>query len=154
MTVGIKMPFRIKMPFGNHKNGALFTIDAILALLAVVSVVISAFVMLHNREYRSLGDEVVMSYDLLSVLEETKALHSMAELNDTFSASLFLDALPSQVCAKLTIFTQSNASVTSVKKSGCTGSDEFSIGRAVFITADKSIYYAEMKIWKNQTQSS
>ena len=148
------MMARTKILFRNHKTGALFTIDAILALLAVISVVISAFVMLHNGEYRNLGDEAVMSYDTLSVLEETMALHSMAELNDTSSVSLFLDALPSQICAKLTILTQSNVSVASVKKSGCTGSDEFSVGRDVFITADKSIYYAEMKIWKNQTQSN
>src|SRR3989338_7390954 len=148
------MSVKIRMLFRSHKNGALFTIDAIIALLAVISVITSAFVMLHNREYRSLGDEAVMSYDSLSVLEETKALHLMAELNDTSSASLFLDSLPSQICAELTVFTQPNISVASVKKSGCTGSDELSVGRSVFITADKSTYYAEIKIWKNQTQSN
>lgn len=131
------------------KNGSIFTIDAILALLIAGTALVSSFILLTqtNENPFAVQDLATIAYDSLTVLEGSDTFFNAVKANSIGTITQFLNALPSQICGNISIYTDSNIQILSSNKANCDSTDYASIARGVFIANNTYIYYAEMKVW-------
>ena len=131
--------------FIKEKKGFVFTLDAILAILATVVILISIYSILSNVNTVNNDDLHKITLSSLAILEKNNYLSN--GVNGNFSnINNFLNSLPSQICANISLYNVDNNIINSNKKNGCSSSDNLVVGRRVFVS-DYNVYYAKMEAW-------
>ena len=133
---------------GKMNNKAIiFTLDAILAILAVSSIIIaSQFYLSKTNIFYGQQDIYKMSTDSLTVLEKSRTLENAVKASSTSAIQNYLASLPNQICATITVYDKNSVSLLSATKTDCAASDINRIARRCFISNFES-YYAEMIAW-------
>ncbi len=124
------------------KKAILFTLDALFALILAFSFFVYFsfyFSDVENILYSNI-DLLEKSNDVLAVLEKSN------NLVDSTQIQTYLDALPAQICANITVYNSGNIMQLSELKSGCTPTEENTITRRVFIS-EYNPYLAVMEAW-------
>lgn len=131
------------------KKAIIFTLDAILALLIAATLIISSLYYLSKTENIPYTEQGLykISLDILTVLEKDGTLKTAVEESSATEIQGFLDSLPVQICANITIYNTAQDNLLSVKKTACDSSEEKLFSRRVFIANSFSVYYAEMVSW-------
>jgi hypothetical protein len=130
------------------KKGMFFTIDALFALLLAFTFFIYItyyFSGYSNSAYKQM-DLSVASTDALAVLEKTSTLDSAVRALSNTQIQTYLNALPTQFCANITLYNSANLKLLSALKSGCTAAEENAIVRRVFVS-HQDPYLAVMESW-------
>lgn len=134
-----------------QKNrGIIFTLDSILALTLALSMITASLFYLGKTDDSSFDEQGLrqLSLDSLAVLEKSGTL-LLAMTTSQESLESFVDALPQQVCANITLFDAESIAQHSVQKKDCQEQEtttKKSVTRRVFIV-NHEVYYAEMRAW-------
>ena len=135
------------------RQGAIFTIDALIALGAVFSVVLALTALLHQVG----GDRSTLPFELLSqsaadigaVLESSGRLTSLVS-GDADPAQAYVDALGPGICADLALSSSGGVRLDSVRRTGCAGPDadagQIGLSRRIVPAGDAS-YLVEVRAW-------
>lgn len=134
------------------RRGALFTIDALIAGAAVISVLMAVFALLEGAGPASGPSGEALGYasmDMGQVLEEDGSLGALIS-GEPATAQEFLDALRDGLCADITVLDGDGAEVAHVAKAGCglpaDSTDEVGMARRLVPQGDAS-YVAEVRAW-------
>ncbi len=142
------MIFQNKKRKVKFKKGFFFTLDAIFALLILLSLFGFGFYYLENKN-NDFDDyaQIVFFQDVLDVVIETNILDNLILTTDSTQLSLFLNkVIPRQFCSTIKIYsTAPNVLLYSISKNDCSTSTS-SILRRMFYFEDE-IYYAEVLWW-------
>ena len=132
------------------KKGGIFTIDMLLALLVAGVILVASFALIGGKEQLT-KDAAVLAQDSLLVLESSKALANAVETNSNAQILQFLDALPSNICGNISVYSSPGLQILSGNKQGCDSSDAVDLARNAFIL-NFNVYYAEMQVWYKQNE--
>lgn len=134
------------------KKGIIFTLDALIALLFLTSALTITFFYLKQMAHEA--NEAVpdvystVAMDAMTVLEKSYGLAN--SLNGGDDIERFIDSLPSNLCANITVYSAENSIMFSREKSGCTAEQESArniyVAWRVFIV-NHSFYYAGFRGW-------
>ncbi len=136
---------KMRYIFRNNKKGLIFTIDAILALLSAIVILIVIYSILSNtninNEYQDLSK---IALDSLTVSEKNNALNSGVS-GDLSLLDNYLGALPVNICGNISLYYANQNIITSSKKPGCLINDNMVIARRVFVSNYK-MYFAKIEV--------
>lgn len=133
-------------------RGALFTLDALIAGAAVLSVLMAVSALLEGAGHS--GDSAVellgyASLDMGQVLEADGSLGALVS-GEPATAQEFLDALRDGLCADVSLLDADGAEVAHALKAGCeqpgSSAGQVSAGRRLIPAGDAS-YVAEVRAW-------
>ena len=134
-----------KIGLRKNRKGLIFTIDAILAILATIMILISVYSILSNSHFNSENNDLnKIALDSLTVLEKNDYLDQSVSGNLTMINN-FLAALPSNICGNISVYYQDKGIITSSKKPGCLISDNVVVTRRAFVFEHKT-YFAKMEV--------
>lgn len=126
-------------------KGIIFSLDVLMALL--LAVIFSTFIFFSINQSYSNYDELFLhkaAIDTLAVLREDRSLENF----DNSSILTFLNSLPAQYCANLTVYGNNDAIVYNSLKSGCSNEGKVvGVSRRVFLVNSTSVYLGEVKVW-------
>ncbi len=139
-------------------RGFVITVDAVLAAVILFTLLTISFDTLKRdgvdiQVQRELG---VLSYKIGEALETSGALSNAALSNNTSQIRSFLDGLPFNMCASVSVKSEphSTQTVFLVSKSGCSSiigqSMSTSRGFVVPSPPDANLYVATISTWVNQ----
>lgn len=131
------------------KKGIIFTIDAIIAILAAITLTAGSFYYLSQTQniQWTTADLFQISMNSLAVLELRNDLQNAVDSMSTTELDNYLNnILPVQVCADITIFNEAQSQILSTIKSGCTATAYNAVAIRSFYL-NNNIYYAEMGVW-------
>lgn len=129
------------------KKGIIFTLDVTLAVLLTLSIITASLFYLSQINLSFEDEELYrLTMDSLAVLEKSNALSESASTGSTQPINYLLESLPYNTCAKVELYDKNNVRILTVKKVGCTYSDDYLLSRRVFIAQDE-IYLAKMEAW-------
>lgn len=130
-----------------NKKALFFTLDSLFAILLAAS-----FFVYLNYYYAETSpavtpvDLITMSNDALAVLEKSDALSQSVRLMTPSLLQAYLNAMPVQVCANISIYSHAGINLLNAARAGCTSGGELSIARRVFIYHSEP-YLAKMEAW-------
>lgn len=129
-------------------KGFIFTLDAILSVI-VMSLLLTLIVLLSSQQPvdYSASDLHLIAMDTLTVLEKDRTLQNSIAANNTGAILTYLDALPSRLCANISVFTQASTLQYSVAKTNCTATGEHAVARRVFLNSNDMIFLAKIDLW-------
>ncbi len=132
-----------------NKKGIIFTIDAILAVLAALTLIAGSFYHLsqtQNIQWTE-ADRFQAAMGSLAVLELSNDLQSAVDGMTIIEIDKYLNnILPAQVCGDIRIFTEAQSEILSTTKAGCAASDYRAVAvRDLYV--NNNIYYAQMGVW-------
>jgi hypothetical protein len=133
-----------------RKKGLIFTLDGIFAILIALTLIFSSIFYLSQASSTFMNQRnlIQISQDSLTLLEKTKELKNFAETSTPANIQSYLDSLPYQICAKLSIESSAGIQLQELSKSGCGNSAYSSVTeRRVFVANSFTTYYAEMEAW-------
>ncbi|HLD42467.1 MAG TPA: hypothetical protein VJB08_00580 [Candidatus Nanoarchaeia archaeon] len=126
------------------KNGFIFTLDALLAVLIGGILITSTYVLLSGGSPSSARQNLYqVALDSLTVLEKDHTLADAIETSSNADLDNFLDALPVHICGNITLYRNTTAGVLS-SQGDCAVSDPV-VARRIFVT-DFTSYYAEARM--------
>ena len=106
-----------------NSNGFLISFDALIALLVLFAMLITATLYFSGSQYSEQNNLILKStaMDSLAVMEKTGILESAVAKDNSSELRGFLNRLPNSVCSDLRIFSNSdyNNAVISVLREGC-----------------------------------
>lgn len=129
-----------------NRKAAIFTIDAILAVL-IAGIILSAAYFYISAEHNTGANQqnlYKISLDILSALEKDGILQNSVNTGSASSIGSFLNAIPSQICSNVTIYDNSSRIKASAQKQGCNITQPV-FSRRVFVS-NFSAYYAEAEL--------
>ena len=133
------------------KKGFLFSTDAFIALIILLSVIFGVFVLLSQSEsdISRKNDLSEMGYDLLEIMKSHKIFSMYLSENDNRIISHFLrDHLPEHICAEVILFDKFMMEISKEKKPGCELSQfEEPVKTNLIFVSEKKIYNTEMILW-------
>jgi hypothetical protein len=132
-----------------NKKGIIFTLDAIFALIAAVTIITAAMFYMSQVSKLPYNMQALnrLAQDSLTVMEKDGTLRQAIETGSTSRMVIFLDSLPDQICAKIDLKSKNHVMLYNATKTGCTSSDEYVITRRVFIANNFNIYYSKAEFW-------
>lgn len=127
-----------------NKKAILFTLDALFALLLSLSffIYVSFYFFPSQDTTYANYDLLQIAGDSLAVLEKTKELSKLS----TIGLQTYVDALPSQYCANITIYDSADVNQLSVKRNNCNSAEQNAISRRIFISGNMP-YLAAIEVW-------
>ena len=136
---------KMKYIFKDNKKGLIFTIDAILALLSAIVILIAIYSILSNtdinNEYQDLSK---IALDSLTVSEKNNALN-LGVSGDLSLLDNYLGALPVNVCGNISLYYANQNIITSSKKPDCLINDNRVIARRAFLS-DYKMHFAKIEV--------
>jgi len=129
------------------KKAVIFSLDAIFSAVTASMLILSIlfFISQSNVTFDD-RDRYAIALDSLAVLEIDGTLHGATQTGDPSTMQQYLDALPGQVCSRLSLYTSAQVAFSTSTKTGCTSSNETSVAKRAFIV-DFVPYYAQMEVW-------
>lgn len=129
------------------KKGIIFTLDATLAIVLALSIILSSMFYLSQSEVSFEKQNLYkLSMDVLAVLEKQDVLDHAISTNSTIEIQSYIDSLPPNTCVKIDLHDVSNAKLMSIRRTYCTYPEEYSVLRRVFIS-NYEIYNAKIEVW-------
>lgn len=129
------------------KKGIIFTLDATLAVIMALSLIIPSLFYLSKSDVTFEQENLYrITTDSLAILEKNDVLMMGVLTNSSLLLQEFLDSLPYNVCAKVELFNKDGEKQLTVLKEDCTYSEDYQVVRRVFL-AQESIYLARMETW-------
>ena len=134
-------------PLGK-KKGLILTLDAIFAIIAAMAIITASLYYTAQVSKVPYNKQALnrISQDTLTILEKDDTFKNAIETDSNTSITLFLDALPDQICARIDLKSSAQSVVQSSSKTNCVSSDESVFVRRSFVNGF-SIYYAEIEAW-------
>lgn len=130
------------------RRGIVFTVDAMFALAVTIPLIMTCFVIVSSTTpqiYNSKDLYMSMS-DSLAVLDEDYTLRDAVTSGGLSTIQSYLNSLPSNMCANITIYSSASMPVLSARTAGCTQSNFSSVAIRHFL-ANTNTYYATMRGW-------
>ena len=132
-----------------NKKAIIFTIDAILAILAAMVLIAGSFYYLsqtQNIQWTD-ADRFQIAINSLAVLELSNDLQNAVSSMSTAGLGNYLNTiLPAQVCADITVFNEAQTQILTTIKNGCIVSNYRAVAiRDVYV--NNNVYYARMQVW-------
>jgi hypothetical protein len=136
----------------NNRKGIVFSLDAILALAIMITIVVGTLFFVNHQVDTSFNRKSLdtIARDSLTVLEKDYTLRTAVDINNLEIVSRFMNAFPSHICSSIIIYDSSNNEVLTGSKSGCSQAAQRSVARRTFITTGRNRYIAEMTVWFNE----
>ena len=135
-----------------NKKAVILTIDALLALIAAMTIIVAVVYFtgqVSNIPYNKQALNKI-SQDSLTVLEKDNVLKTAIETSSNTTLTLFLDSLPSQICAKVDLKSSDQIIQESAIKTNCGSSNETVVVRRSFVANSFNVYYARMEAWHTE----
>jgi hypothetical protein len=131
-----------------NKKSLIFSLDAIIAVVIAGMMLLACFFYLSQTSANIYKEQntYMVSLDSLTILEKDSTLKTAIEANSTAAIQQFLNSIPNQFCANMTIYTSASAALLSAQKTGCTQKNESAVAVRIFI-ANQEAYYARMESW-------
>jgi len=125
-------------------KGLVFSLDALIAL--VIAGIITLFILTSLNQSDISYDGPLLhksAVDILSILRESNTIETLEDE----SIQPFLDGLPQQICANLTVYDSDQLIEYTQVKTGCTTSQSVrSVSRRVFLS-NNEIHLGELEVW-------
>ena len=132
-------------------KGFIFTLDAILALIAAALMITSSYFYLTGAQASEWGilDLNNMATDSLAALEINNDLENVITSGSASTLDTYLNSmLPGRMCGRIRVFNSARALLYSSMKTGCNISTTKTIAVSFrSFMAQDSIYYAKMEGW-------
>jgi len=135
------------------KKGVFFTLDAVFAIIATLTIILIVLFYMsqvgkipYNKQSLS-----KLNQDTLTVLEKDYTLRSAIRDNSNSTINLFLNSLPSQICARVELRDENKTTLQFTAKQDCNSTEEPVVARRAFVGYDYSVYYAKMESWHVDT---
>jgi len=143
----LKMIFR-KKKILLQKKGLVITLDAIFAVLAALTIILSVLFYMWSVSKVPFNKQALnrFSQDSLAMLEKDDTLRNAIEGNSNTTVILFLESLPEQICASIDLKDKDQNVIMTVRRADCPDSLESVHERRSFI-ADFNTYYARIECW-------
>jgi hypothetical protein len=129
-----------------NKKGFFYTLDAILAIVLLMSFVTAVFFFMEKSNNLQTIDSSILNinYDSLAILEKDNTL----ENNDLDRIDSFLNNLPKQICANITFYDSNSVNLNSTQRDDCelVEEKEVTVARRS-VVRDDIIVIAEMRSW-------
>jgi hypothetical protein len=136
----------------NNRKGIVFTLDAVLSLVILVTMVMGILFFLNQQTdlvyNRNSLDTIAR--DSLTVLEKNNNLRNAVNINNLEVVNRFMNALPSHICSSIILYDSFDNEVLTSTKSGCGTAIQRSVARRAFVTLGRNRYTAEMTVWFNE----
>lgn len=134
---------------GISKKAIIFTIDAVLAVLAAMALISGSYYYLsqtQNIQWTN-ADKSQIAMNSLAVLEMSNSLQGAAATMSAAELDNYLNnILPAQLCANIMIFTETGAQLLTTIKSGCAVPEYKAVVIRDFYFRG-FLYYAQMGVW-------
>ncbi len=139
-------------------KGFVISVDALLAAVVLFSLLTLAFDTMKQdgTEWQITRTLELLSYHTGDALETSGVLSRAVTLNNTSEVREFLDALPYNNCASITVRASpdTNVSIFTVSKSGCSSllGESVSVSRGFIVASppDANLYVATISTWLNR----
>lgn len=147
----MQQPVLQKQAQAKHaKKGIVFSLDAILALIAAITLITAAFFYLsqiHVIKW-SQPNYFLISLDTLNVLRIDGTLQTAIQTQNPANLTLFFDHMYGpQVCGALEIYKKGQPGIyLNATKTGCNSYEEVYVFRSTIFVAP-SYYYTVLKVW-------
>jgi hypothetical protein len=129
------------------KKGVIFTLDAVIALLAASVIILSIYLLIGNLSDISDGRDLQqIGQDALTVLEKDGSLAYAIQTKSNVTVTTYLDELPAQYCARIQLLDSNQDIQFSAVSGGCGNADRLAVSRRIFISERKT-YMAEIETW-------
>ena len=136
------------------KKAFIFSLDALLALLAATVLISASFFYLSQVQTLNWSQPslFVTSMDTLATLRLDGSLEDAVDTGSNSTIELFFNNMyPSNICGRMELYSRSGTLVLSSKKTGCslpasTDSKSIFVSRRTFV-ANKQLYYAYLRTW-------
>lgn len=128
------------------KKGFVITLDLIIAIFVVTSIIIVSinFLNVHNKEkdymyLQTLGQDALTSLDKSNVLYNTIADKTSKDLR------IFVNNLPANICGAVALYDETQSTVSVEKRECYASSDKISMYRSYLY--NNTIYYVRIILW-------
>jgi hypothetical protein len=139
-------------------KGFVISVDALLSAVILFSLLTLAFDTLKQdgTDWQITRTLEILAHQSGEALEVSGTLSSAVILNNTNGVRTFLDGLPYNTCASITVRSSpdSNVNLFTVSKSGCTAllGESVSVSRGFMVASppDANLYIANISTWLNR----
>lgn len=141
------------------KNGVLISLDALLALTLLFSIILISFFYFNNifqtPDYTILKKTAI---DVSTVLEKNSALENAIRDNDFSDVFAFFDLLPQNTCIKISVFEETDLQnpVLEETRTGCTQdlSNSATLNRSILVSQslNADFYLARTIVWFKEAE--
>lgn len=132
-------------------RGVVFTLDALLALLAAAILFTTIFFFISRVEIAPFSSDVLVTLaeDSLTILEKDGTLLEAHATGGTAALLRYLDGLPLRFCGSIGISDPDGTLLAAAQRSGCgdPGEGELAVARRVFVGHRLSTAVARMDVW-------
>lgn len=131
-----------------NRKAFIFTLDALFALLLAMTFFAYIFTYMEssNNQFNNL-DMLNMADDSLNALEKSSALFTAVKSGSTASILTYINAMPAQICARVSLYSSSQTLLHTVSGTGCgTLPSDYNTGRRVFVV-NNAANLAVMEVW-------
>ncbi len=131
------------------RHGAVFTLDALLALLAAAILFTAILFFMSRVESAPFSRDVLatLAEDSLAVLEKDGSLLDAHVTGSNATLLRYLDALPLRFCGRLGISDAEGNLLVAAQRSGCETPEEQAVARRVFVGHRSDAALARMDAW-------
>ncbi len=129
------------------KKAIIFTIDAILALILGLSIILASLFYLGKASAPSQGETLqLISQDALAVMEKNGQLSESVSGATALPLESAIDMLPPNTCARLAVYSSLHEKISETLRQNCRFSEDYVLTRRLFVS-EGNLYYAEMEAW-------
>ncbi|MFA5141593.1 MAG: hypothetical protein WC471_01325 [Candidatus Woesearchaeota archaeon] len=131
-----------------NRKAFIFTLDALFALLLAMTFFAYIFTYMgHSANSFNNIDLLNMVDDSLNALEKSSALSNAVKSGSTASILAYINAMPTQICARVSLYSSSETLLYSVSGTGCgTLPSDYNTGRRIFVVNNVA-NLAVMEVW-------
>jgi hypothetical protein len=129
-----------------NKKGIIFTVDALIALGAAMLIITSVYGALTGADIPHNVEKLTkITQDSLAILEKDETLKKATETITNTTLITYLNSLPSQLCAHISIHQTDGIEIIAASKTNCELGSTIATARRAFIVQDITTNYAFMR---------
>ncbi len=125
-----------------NKKGFVFIIDGLFVLVLFMFVLLFTFESLPSLSQPSLD---LQTHQLGFALTNSNLTQTAILTDNSSTIENFIQTLPSQICARYTVFNKTT-NIVSVQKNNCVNSSTNQVSYQQFL-ADDTYYYTKTEVW-------
>ena len=142
----------------SSKKGFVFSIDGLIALLIMATLILISYTFLANLNFEEIDRQELKSFgeNSLAIFEKSIDLEYTIRADSTQRIKTVMNRMPYSVCMDLELYASSdlNNTVVSVSREGCTNinQNKITLFRTFYSgnTPNLNLYLAELNVWRRQ----
>lgn len=144
------------LPLISGIRGFVFSIDGLIALLIMASLILISYTFLANLSFEEIDRQELKSFgeNSLAIFEKTIDLEYTVRADSTQHIKTTMNRMPYSICMELELYasTDLNNTVASVSREGCTNikQNKITLFRTFYSgnTPNLNLYLAELNVWR------